>query len=107
MKDSRKYYVTIYNDESRFKRIINKLSSNVIVKYQYQPNLELKMTNVHTLANIISVIFITAFFLRSSSMGSVKKGSSGMGGINNLLNKKTFEVVTHNKTKFDDVAGLN
>ncbi len=66
------------------------MSPNVIIKYEYQPNFELKMTNVHTVANIISVIFITAFFLRSSNMGNVKKGSSGMGGINDLLSKKTF-----------------
>lgn len=65
------------------------------------------MTNIHTIANIVSVIFITAFFLRSSSMGSVKKGSSGMGGVNDLLNKKTFEVINNTKTKFDDVAGLD
>jgi len=65
------------------------------------------MTNVHTVANIISVIFITAFFLRSSSMGSVKKGSNKMGGLDNLMNKKTFEVITNSKVKFDDVAGLN
>lgn len=48
------------------------------------------MTNIHTIANIISVIFITAFFLRSSNMGKVKKGSSGMAGLTDLLNKKTF-----------------
>ena len=65
------------------------------------------MTNVHTVANIISVIFITAFFLRSSNMGKVKKGSSGMGGLNDLLNKKTFEVITDSKVKFSDVAGLD
>ncbi len=33
MKDSRKYFVTIYNDVNRFKSIINKLSPNVVVKY--------------------------------------------------------------------------
>jgi hypothetical protein len=65
------------------------------------------MTNIHTIANIVSVIFITAFFLRSSSMGSVKKGSKGMGGVNDLLNKKTFEIINNTKTKFDDVAGLD
>jgi|JI61114C2RNA_FD_contig_31_4185685_length_937_multi_2_in_0_out_0_2 ATP-dependent Zn protease len=65
------------------------------------------MTNVHTIANIISVIFITAFFLRSSSMGNVKKGSSGMGGLNDLLNKKTFDIVSDSKVRFNDVAGLD
>lgn len=65
------------------------------------------MTNVHTVANIISVIFITAFFLRSSSMGKVKKGSSGMGGLNDLLSKKSFDVVTDSKVRFNDVAGLD
>ena len=107
MKDSRKYFVTIYNDVNRFKSIINKLSSNVIVKYEYKPNFELKTTTIHTLANIISVVLITSFFLKSSSLGGVKKGSSaGMGGINNLLNKKTFEIISNTKVKFDDVAGL-
>lgn len=38
MKDSRKHFITIYNDPTRFKRIVNKLSSNVIIKYEYQPN---------------------------------------------------------------------
>ncbi len=33
MKDSRKHFITIYNDSARFKKIISKLSSNVIVKY--------------------------------------------------------------------------
>jgi hypothetical protein len=33
MKDSRKYFITIYNDIAKFKRILNKLSPNVIVKY--------------------------------------------------------------------------
>jgi ATP-dependent Zn protease len=107
MKDSRKHFITIYNDVARFKGIINKLSSNVVVKYEYQPNFELKMTNVHTVANIISVIFITAFFLRSSNMGSVKKGSTKMGGLNDLLNKKTFDVITDSKVRFADVAGLD
>jgi hypothetical protein len=65
------------------------------------------MTNFHTIANIISVIFITAFFLRSSNMGKVKKGSSGMAGLNDLLNKKTFEVITDSKVRFADVAGLD
>jgi ATP-dependent Zn protease len=65
------------------------------------------MTNIHTVANIVSVIFITAFFLRSSSMGNVKKGSSGMGGINDLLNKKTFDIITNSKARFSDVAGLD
>lgn len=65
------------------------------------------MTNVHTIANIVSVIFITAFFLRSSNMGKVKKGSSGMAGLNDLLNKKTFEVITDSKVRFADVAGLD
>lgn len=65
------------------------------------------MTNVHTVANIISVIFITAFFLRSSSMGKVKKGSSGMSGLNDLLSKKSFDVVTDSKVRFNDVAGLD
>ena len=65
------------------------------------------MTNIHTIANIISVIFITAFFLRSSNMGNVKKGSSGMSGLNDLLNKKSFEVITNSKVRFNDVAGLD
>lgn len=65
------------------------------------------MTNVHTVANIISVIFITAFFLRSSNMGKVKKGSSGMAGLNDLLNKKSFDVITDSKVRFNDVAGLD
>ncbi len=65
------------------------------------------MTNFHTIANIIGVIFITAFFLRSSNMGKVKKGSSGMSGLNDLLNKKTFDVITDSKVRFADVAGLD
>lgn len=65
------------------------------------------MTNVHTIANIVSVIFITAFFLRSSNMGNVKKGSSGMAGLNDLINKKSFEVITDSKVRFADVAGLD
>jgi hypothetical protein len=45
------------------------------------------------MSSIISVIFITAFFIRSSSMGGVKKGgktSGAKGGIEALLNKKSF-----------------
>jgi ATP-dependent Zn protease len=53
------------------------------------------------------VILITGFFLKSSSLGGVKKGSSGMGGLNSLMNKKTFEVINNSKVKFDDVAGLD
>lgn len=33
MKDSRKYFITIYNDVYRFKKIMNKISPNVIVRY--------------------------------------------------------------------------
>ncbi len=33
MKDSRRYFITIYNDVHRFKKIMNKISPNVIVKY--------------------------------------------------------------------------
>jgi hypothetical protein len=40
-------------------------------------------------------------------MGKVKKGSSGMGGLNDLLSKKTFEIINNTKVKFDDVAGLD
>ena len=40
-------------------------------------------------------------------MGKVKKGSSGMSGLNDLLNKKTFDVITDSKVRFKDVAGLD
>lgn len=40
-------------------------------------------------------------------MGKVKKGSSGMAGLNDLLNKKTFEIISDSKVRFDDVAGLD
>lgn len=50
---------------------------------------------------------ITAFFLRSSSLGGVKKGSTKMGGLSDLMNKKTFEVITDSKVRFKDVAGLD
>lgn len=30
-----------------------------------------------------------------------------MSGINDLLSKKSFDIITNTKVKFDDVAGLD
>lgn len=58
------------------------------------------------MANLVSVLFIAAFFSRSSSMtGGVKSGGNIYEQL--LGKKKGFEVITNSKVRFADVAGLD
>lgn len=58
------------------------------------------------MANLVSVLFIAAFFSRSSSMtGGVKSGGNVYEQL--LGKKKGFEVITNTKVRFADVAGLD
>lgn len=61
------------------------------------------------MAQIISVIFFTAYILKSRQMGNTKKTSNpGAGGMSSLLSeKKSFEVIKNSPTRFKDVAGLD
>lgn len=59
------------------------------------------------MANLISVIFIAAFFTRSSNMVSSNR-SSGSNIYQQLLGqKKSFEVIQKTDVRFADVAGLD
>jgi len=76
------------------------------VTYEYRSNYEIKLTLPTLLANLLSVVFIAAFFSRSSSMtGGVKGGSNVYEQL--LGKKKGFEVITNTKVRFADVAGLD
>lgn len=59
------------------------------------------------IANLISVLFIAAFFTKSSSMTSGVK-NSGANIYDQLLGqKKNFEIITKTNVRFADVAGLD
>lgn len=59
------------------------------------------------IANLISVLFIAAFFTKSTSMTSGVK-NSGANIYDQLLGqKKSFEVITKTNVRFADVAGLD
>lgn len=58
-------------------------------------------------ANIISIIFIAAFFTKSSSMTSSTRNSSSNIYQQLLGQKKSFEVIHKTNVHFADVAGLD
>lgn len=62
---------------------------------------------MYIMFHIISTIFITAFFVRSMKMSSVKKSNKSMNISEMIGEKKSFEVITETKVKFKDVAGLD
>jgi AFG3 family protein len=69
-------------------------------------NYEIKLGFPSVFANIISIIFIAAFFTKSSSMTSTR--SSGSNIYQQLLGqKKVFEVIHKTNVHFADVAGLD
>lgn len=78
------------------------------VTYTYIKNYEIKLTLPTLIAEIISIIFIAAFFTRSSSMTSGVKNSSSSNMMNQLMGqKKSFDVITKTNVRFADVAGLD
>lgn len=101
-------YVNYAQDIKAFKDLIESLSTKPKIQYVYRPNYEVKLSTIMIAINIISVLFITAFFIKTNSLGSVKKGSSSTTNIADLLNnKKNFEIITDMKVRFKDVAGLD
>jgi hypothetical protein len=59
------------------KKALARRHSESKVTYEYRSNYEIKLTLPTLLANLLSVVFIAAFFSRSSSMtGGVKGGSN-------------------------------
>lgn len=75
--------------------------------YEYLTNYEIKLGLPTVLANIVSVLFIAAFFTRSSNMTSSNR-SSGSNIYQQLLGqKKSFEVIHKTNVRFADVAGLD
>lgn len=93
--------------------MLGRLHEGVKVHYKYDENYEIKLAKPVLIAQIISVLFITAFFLKTSSMGSSSSGiKKNSGSASNLAaqflnNKKTFEVITNTGVRFRDVAGLD
>ena len=109
-RNEKTYYVDYSSHEKRFKELIQKVttSSPLHINYEYERNLDLKLTNVFTTINIISLIIITGYFLRMSSISNVRKSkNSSATNIPFVGNKKEFEVVTNTSTRFQDVAGLD
>jgi ATP-dependent Zn protease len=88
------------------KKALARRHSESKVTYEYRSNYEIKLTLPTLLANLLSVVFIAAFFSRSSSMtGGVKGGSNVYEQL--LGKKKGFEVITNTTVRFADVAGLD
>lgn len=109
-KDNKKYFVN-YNSADRLNNILKKRHPNIKVTYQYKTNYEIKLNSLSIITNIISTVFIAAFFARSSSMtGGIKNSNKGSG--NNLMNqllgqKKNFQIINKTNVRFADVAGLD
>ena len=111
LRDDRWYVVNYQDQTERFKKIQKILDQDPNTfkhKYEYVPNMKISTYKVYIFFHIVSTIFITSFFLRSSPMSNIKSSKGGSGGLSSMLNqKKTFEVVTKTKVEFNDVAGLD
>ena len=105
-KDSKQYFVNFASNADRMHNVLKKKHKDIKVVYEYISNYEIKLGMPTILANIISVLFIAAFFTRSSSMTSGTKSGSNM--YQQLLGqKKTFDVIHKTNVRFADVAGLD
>jgi hypothetical protein len=59
------------------------------LKYDYNPNLDVSSAKLSIFFHIVSTVFITAFFLRSMSISSVRKSTkSGKGSLTDLIGQK-------------------
>lgn len=106
-KDSKKYFVNFNANYKRLCSVLEKKHSETKITYEYMSNYEIKLGMPTLVANLISVLFVAAFFTKSTSMTSGVK-SSGTGIYDQLLGqKKTFEVFTKTNVRFADVAGLD
>ena len=109
-RNEKSYYVDYLDNNERFKELINKVttSSPLKINYEYELNLDLKLTNLFTIANIISLIIITGYFLRVSNINNnMRKGQNSTNMPSFMGTKKEFEVITDTSTRFKDVAGLD
>lgn len=111
LRNSHEYVVNYKDQGERFKKIQKILEENANefnLKYEYVPNIEVSTAKYYIFFNIISTIFIAAYFLRSQSIQKVNKNKGG-SNISQMLgaSKKSFEVITQTKVRFKDVAGLD
>jgi len=87
-KDDRKYFVNFRSNTERLKKLLEKTDEKTKVTYEYIDNYEIKMGLPIILAEIISVVFMAAFFTRTSSMGGGVKGRSSSNMLQSLLGEK-------------------
>lgn len=107
-KDDKQYYVNFNSNYERLTRVLAQRHSDIKVTYSYVTNYEIKLGIPTLAANLISVLFIAAFFTRSSSMTGGIKNSSSSNIYNQMLGqKKSFDVITKTNVRFADVAGLD
>ena len=105
-KDNKTYFVNFGANSERLKNVLKMRHKDIKVSYEYISNYEIKLGFPTVIANFISVLFIAAFFTRSSSMTSSTKNSSNI--YQQLLGqKKTFDVIHKTNVRFADVAGLD
>jgi ATP-dependent Zn protease len=106
-KDNKTYFVNFGANSDRLQKILKLKHKDIKVSYEYISNYEIKLGFPTVLANFISVLFIAAFFTRSSSMTSSTKNSSSNIYQQLLGQKKIFEVIQKTNVRFADVAGLD
>jgi ATP-dependent Zn protease len=107
-KDNKRYFVNFGSNADRLQKILRQKHKGIKVVYEYVSNYEIKLGLPTVLANLISVLFIAAFFTRSSSLSSGTRNSSNSNIYQQLLGeKKVFDVIQKTNVRFADVAGLD
>lgn len=84
-KDDRKYYVNFRSNSKRLQAILQKTHKSTTVTYEYIDNYEIKLSLPIIIAEIISVVFMAAFFTKTSGMNAGVKGGSGSNIYQKLL----------------------
>lgn len=108
-RNDRDYIVNYYDEVDRFKavqRIIDQNSDVFNHTYEYVPNIDVSTFKLYVFFHVVSIVFCTLFFLRSSRLSSVRKGGTS-SSLTDMFQKTSFEVVAKTNVKFKDVAGLD